>query len=154
MSFLDRLTSCNHFDRQSVLPFLIDHQQVGWVKKTHCSFLKDKTEFFQLDTDQVRLNDQFNNYDQRTQAIAEVVSDLRKAGAVSDWRSELYPVAPVYGQKPLLALERSIAPFFGIKTYGTHLNGYYEKDNQIWVWIAVRHESAPPLVAESATGKV
>ncbi len=52
-------------------------------------------------------------------------------GAVSDWRSELYPVAPVYGQKPLLALERSVAPFFGIKTYGTHLNGYYKKDHQI-----------------------
>ncbi len=66
------------------------------------------------------------------------MSDLRKDGTVSDWRSELYPVAPVYGQKPLLALERSIAPFFGIKTYGTHLNGYYEKDGQIWVWIAQR----------------
>jgi hypothetical protein len=83
MSFLDRLDACNHFDRQSVLPFMIDLQQVGWIKKTYCSFLKNKTEFFQLDTDQIRLNAQFNNYDQRTQAIAEVVSDLRKDGAVS-----------------------------------------------------------------------
>lgn len=82
MSFLDRLNSCNHFDRQSVLPFLIDHQQVGWIKKNHCSFLKNKTEFFQLDTDQVCLKDQFNDYDQRTQVIAEVVSDLRKSGTV------------------------------------------------------------------------
>ena len=57
---------------------------------------------------------------------------------ISDWRSELYPVSPAYEQKPLLALERSVAPFFGIKTYGTHLNDYYEKDHQIWVWIARR----------------
>lgn len=138
MSFFERLNACNHFDRQSVLPFLIAHQQVGWIKKTHCPFLKNQTEFFQLDNNYVRLCDHFDDYDKRTQAFAEVVSELRGEGAVSDWRSELYPVAPVYGQKPLLALERSIAPFFGIKTYGTHLNGYYEKDNQIWVWIAQR----------------
>ncbi len=138
MSFLERLNVCNHFDRQSVLPFMIGQQQVGWIKKNHCPFLKNKTKFFQLDTDQVCLIDRFDNYDQRTQAIAKVVFALRKEGIVSDWRSELYPVSPAYGQKPLLALERSIAPFFGIKTYGTHLNGYYEKDHQIWVWISRR----------------
>ncbi len=138
MSFIERLNACNHFNRQSVLPFLIDHQQVGWIKKTHLSFLMNKTKFFQLDTDSVQLTDFLNDYEKRTQAITEVVSDLRQEGVVSDWRSELYPVAPFYGQQPLLALERSVAPFFGIKTYGTHLNGYYEKDNQIWVWIAQR----------------
>ncbi|MBS0351667.1 MAG: DUF4743 domain-containing protein [Proteobacteria bacterium] len=73
MSFLECLNACNHFDRQAVLPFLIDHQQVGWIKKTHYPLLKNRTEFFQLDIDQVHLADQFNNYDQRTHAIAEVV---------------------------------------------------------------------------------
>ena len=52
MSFLERLNACNHFDRQSVLPLLIGHQQVGWIKKTHCVFLKNHTEFFQLDSHQ------------------------------------------------------------------------------------------------------
>lgn len=137
-SFIERLNTCNHFNRQTVVPFLIGHQQVGWIKKSHCSWLQDKTDYFQLKADQICLSDHFENYEERTAAIAEVVSYLREKEAVSDWRSKLYPVAPAYGQKPLLALERSIAPFFGIKTYGTHLNGYYEKDNQIWVWVAQR----------------
>jgi hypothetical protein len=138
MSFLERLKACNHFDRKSVLPFLIDQKQVGWIKKAHYPFLKNKTEFFQLGSEQVHLTDQLDHYDKRTQALTKLVSDLRKEGILSDWHSELYPVAPAYGQQPLLAMERSVAPFFGIKTYGTHLNGYYEKDNQIWVWIARR----------------
>jgi hypothetical protein len=138
MSLLERLQACNHFDRQSVLPLLIGHQQVGWIKKTHCAFLKNHADFFQWDRDQICLSDQLDDYEKRTQAMAEIISDLRKAGTVSDWRSELYSVAPAYGQPPLLALERSVAPFFGVKTYGTHLNGYYEKDHQIWVWIARR----------------
>ncbi len=143
MSFIERLNACNRFNRQDVIPFLISDQQVGWMKKSHCPFLQDMA-YFEMNSEQIRLTDRLKNFAERTQAMAEVVSSLREQELVSDWRSELYAVAPAYHQAPLLALERSVAPFFGIKAYGTHLNGYFEKENQLWIWIAQRAAHLKP----------
>lgn len=137
MSFIERLNTCNQFNRQAVIPFLVSDSQVGWIKKCHVSFLCEMTNL-KIGADYIRLTDQLKNFEERTKAIADIVSYLRGENLVSDWRSELYPVAPAYHQKPLLALERSVAPFFGVKTYGTHLNGFFKKDNQLWVLVAQR----------------
>ena len=42
----------------------------------------------------------------------------------SGWRDELYPVTAAFDSPPALLLERAAAPFFGIRAYGVHVNGY------------------------------
>jgi len=42
---------------------------------------------------------------------------------------------PVY-----FSLERAAAPYFGIKAYGVHMNGYVEKDGQKFLWIGKRSD--------------
>lgn len=46
---------------------------------------------------------------------------------------------------PVLLLERAAAPFFGIKAYGVHVNGYVRQrhDGQILLWVARRSASKP-----------
>jgi hypothetical protein len=41
---------------------------------------------------------------------------------------------------PVLLLERAAAPFFGIKNYGVHINGYIKDPvtNEIFLWVAKR----------------
>lgn len=42
---------------------------------------------------------------------------------------------PVY-----FSLERAAAPYFGIKAYGVHMNGYVEKDGEKFLWIGKRSD--------------
>lgn len=89
------------------------------------------------------LTPQHSTQDQRTQAVAAVLSELRdKHGLLSGWRDELYPVTPAFDAKPLLLMERAAAPYFGIRAYGVHINGYVvQPDGSKALWVARRSKS-------------
>lgn len=55
---------------------------------------------------------------QRTDAVAGVLQQLREEGLVSGWRNELYPVVRSFHSEPAFLIERAAAPHFGIKAYG------------------------------------
>jgi hypothetical protein len=60
----------------------------------------------------------------------------------SGWRNELYPVTAAFDAQPALLLERAAAPFFGIRAYGVHVNGYVvEADGSKKLWVARRSAS-------------
>lgn len=79
----------------------------------------------------------------RTQAVAGVLAELRdKHGLLSGWRDELYPVTPAFDAEPLLLIERAAAPYFGIRAYGVHVNGYVvQADGRKALWVARRSAS-------------
>lgn len=81
---------------------------------------------------------------QRTAAVAGVLDTLRTQGMFSGWRNELYPVTSAFDKPPLLLLERAAAPYFGIRAYGVHVNGYVQKaDGSKLLWVARRSKRKP-----------
>ena len=66
--------------------------------------------------------------------------DLNDEGAVRLIGSELYPIAPRFGDEPWLLLERSMLPHFGARAHGVHMNGLVRKADGLHVWIARRAE--------------
>jgi hypothetical protein len=76
--------------------------------------------------------------------LAGVLQQLREQGLIRGWRDELYPVSPGWGTPPLLLLERAAAPWFGIRAYGVHLNGYVvAPDGTKQLWVAKRSAAKP-----------
>eukprot|EP00882_Tetradesmus_deserticola_P031513 GHRQ01035636.1.p1 GENE.GHRQ01035636.1~~GHRQ01035636.1.p1 ORF type:complete len:207 (+),score=94.81 GHRQ01035636.1:385-1005(+) len=60
----------------------------------------------------------------------------------SGWRNELYPVTAAFDAQPALLLERAAAPYFGIRAYGVHVNGYVVgADGSKRLWVARRSAS-------------
>jgi hypothetical protein len=60
-------------------------------------------------------------------------------GMFSGWRNELYPVTAAFDAQPALLLERAAAPYFGIRAYGVHVNGYVVgADGSKKLWVARR----------------
>ncbi|XP_024318998.1 nudix hydrolase 20, chloroplastic isoform X2 [Brachypodium distachyon] len=53
---------------------------------------------------------------------------------------QLYPVTSSYGTPVYFSLERAAAPYFGIKAYGVHMNGYIEADGEKSLWIGKRSD--------------
>lgn len=75
----------------------------------------------------VELHPNLLRYDlhDRTVAVATVLEDLRSKGMIRGWRNELFPIVSEFGEsKPALLIERACYPWFGIKGYGLHVNGY------------------------------
>lgn len=80
----------------------------------------------------------------RSVAVGSALSSLRDAGVISGWRNELYPVQTAYYGPPVLLIERAAAPFFGIKAYGVHVNGYVSlPDGSCEMWVARRSKDKP-----------
>eukprot|EP00882_Tetradesmus_deserticola_P007136 GHRQ01007512.1.p1 GENE.GHRQ01007512.1~~GHRQ01007512.1.p1 ORF type:complete len:265 (+),score=140.71 GHRQ01007512.1:2-796(+) len=80
---------------------------------------------------------------QRSDAAAGVLDSLRtEQGMFSGWRNELYPVTAAFDAQPALLLERAAAPYFGIRAYGVHVNGYVVgADGSKRLWVARRSAS-------------
>lgn len=138
MSCLDRITECNRCDFSNYLPFYITQKQVGWIHRQHVPLLVQWPKTFTLTDEAVYLSEALNTLRKRTHALAVTVRKLRAHQRVSLYHSELCDVVSAWGEPPLAAIERSVAPFFGLQTYGTHLNGYVRKNNKLYLWLARR----------------
>ena len=74
---------------------------------------------------------------------AGVLGQLRDEGTLTGWREELYPVLTAFHAEPLALVERAAAPYFGIKAYGVHVNGFVETEQGQELWVAMRSSSKP-----------
>ncbi|KAF3337660.1 nudix hydrolase 20 [Carex littledalei] len=89
----------------------------------------------------LRFNPSLKSYEARTEAVAHVIKCL--GNLIPGIRNELYPVTLAFGVPPFFSLERAAAPYFGIKAYGVHMNGYVEIDSEMFLWVAKRSEDKP-----------
>ncbi len=60
------------------------------------------------------------------------------AGEVTALCGELYPVTDHFAAAPVCLLERSAVPWFGVRAYGVHINGFVRTPAGIEMWIAKR----------------
>lgn len=51
------------------------------------------------------------------------MASLRDKGVIRGWRDETYPLGPAFDAPPSLLIERAAAPYFGMRSYGVHVNG-------------------------------
>jgi hypothetical protein len=138
ISFLDKINYCNQFNPAHFFAFRVNGQQVGYIEKKNAAALLQESRVFYFQDDAIYLAEELSTPDQRTAAVEQVVIALQNAGVIRRWGNEYYPVSIRFHQPPFFTLQRCAAPFFGIRTYGTHLNGYTLKNGIPWMWIARR----------------
>nr|XP_029118693.1 nudix hydrolase 20, chloroplastic isoform X4 [Elaeis guineensis] len=121
--YFEKVWACNRgSEKQSeFVPFLVEDQIVGYIHKGLHSSLKKP--------------------DDRTRAVGHVIKCIGKL--IPGIRNELYPVTSSFGMPIFFSLERAAAPYFGIKAYGVHMNGYVERDGQQFLWLGKRSNMKP-----------
>jgi hypothetical protein len=118
--------------------FVVADRHVGWVKPDFAQVLAEFPSVFYLTDREVHLHEKLGDAEDRSKAVASVLSQLHERGQVPGWRGELYPVNRRYGETPLLLMERAATPLFGLQSYGINVNGLV-RDGAGWkVWIARR----------------
>ena len=157
--FSTRILELNAHDLSRFVPFRVGAAQVGWLRPAAARELRAYPGVF----DVAGLDAGLDEYDGesggavtlaagldsaqgRTRALAGAARDLHGRGVLPHWYGEDYLVVPwgdrLRESEPLLTLERAAAPFFGVRAFGIHVNGFVRagggEGEQVRMWIARR----------------
>ena len=137
MSFADRIRHCNSYDPARAMPLWAGGHRVGWLRRDNAEVLARHRDVFAIDRDSARLL-ATGGADTVSRAVDEVVEALVADRLVPKWRNETFDVAPRWGEPPIFWLDRGAVPFFGVRAYGVHLNGYRRDGDRYSLWIGKR----------------
>jgi 8-oxo-dGTP pyrophosphatase MutT (NUDIX family) len=137
MSFADHIRACNNFDRSRVVPLLARGRRIGWLRRDNAAALARFDSVFAVEPDQVRLVVE-GDADTVSAAVDDVVEALVVEKSVPKWRNETFDVMPRWGEPPIFRLDRGAVPFFGVRAYGVHLNGYRYIEGRMHLWVGRR----------------
>jgi 8-oxo-dGTP pyrophosphatase MutT (NUDIX family) len=143
MSLLDRIESCHRHDLGRYMPFKVGVERIGFMRPDLARELRRFPSVFRIGDEAVSVAEHLDSFDYRSAAIDSVMRELRQEGFVRGWRDELFTISSHYGGEPLFDLERAGVPLFGVKAYGVHVNGYVQRDGEIWLWVGRRAADRP-----------
>ena len=149
MSYLDRIATCHRWDPDAYRPFTVEDRTLGRVNHGLARRLTDYPKVFQVSELAVSLNPDLADFDARTQAVREVLVQLRDAGDIPRWRNEDYPLVRRWGDPPFLKMERGAVPLFGARGFGVHVNGYVMRPDGLHLWVGRRSKTK-----QAAPGKL
>lgn len=138
MSFLERIRVCNDYDLSGFIPFRVNSQTVGWIKASFAEHLAAESDVFSVSDTEASFVERLTTPEARSTALAEVATSWVNAGIIRKLRNEIYPVRDTWSGPDHFHLDRGLAPIFGVRAYGVHLNGYVEKPTGIHMWIGKR----------------
>jgi 8-oxo-dGTP pyrophosphatase MutT (NUDIX family) len=112
------------------------------------------SEVFETHGESMRFVDGLDDERARSAAIDRVARELEAAGELTAWRDERYAVAPELGSTPWFLVERAAARYFGIHTYGAHVNGVVRDEHGVRMWLARRSnaKSIDPGMLDNLVG--
>lgn len=138
MSFTDRLNEIPQIDPANYVPFSVGGIQVGLMTGSFAEALLAFPQVFTGNPDSVSLHPDLQSHDERSDAVAPVLKQLREDGLIPGWRNELYPVATGFHAPSMFHMERAATPLFGVRIYAVNLNGFIRRNGKTLVWIARR----------------
>ena len=137
MSLLRHVELCNDYRADRFLPFRHGAERLGLIRKDNAATLKRFPALFRVEDDHVRFLAE-GSFDELSRIIDDVTEQLVSEHVVAKWRYECFVVAPHWGATPHFKLDRGAVPFFGVKAYGVHLNGFVRDGGALKLWVGRR----------------
>lgn len=138
MSYFRHVEACNPPVREEFWPWHIDGMAVGWVRPDFAAELRRFPEVFELGDRELRLASGLRGFEQRSVAIESAARELANLGVTPAYMGEPYAVTADGRESALCVVDRSAAAFFGVRSFGQHLNGFVRRADGIHMWIGRR----------------
>ena len=138
MSYLQQIQRHNNGDLTGYIPFLVENVVVGNMRPVFAEKLVHWPGVFVVSFNQVELNADLTSYQQRTDAVANVLQSLLQAGDIRQIMGEPFPVTDGIRSHAFLEIDRAVIAYFGVTAFGQHLNGYVRHQGEMKMWIARR----------------
>jgi len=137
MDYLRHLKNCNNFDPHLYTPFTLDGKQVGWITQQFGKRLQQEPVFL-FGEGEITLIPELQHFQQRTDALAEVVVKLHREGLINTILNEPYAFTDGPRDEALCLIDRAAAVLFGLRSFGQHVNGFVRTGGDIQMWIGRR----------------
>lgn len=139
MSYLDKVRACNAWDPAGFLPWTLAGERIGSLRPAFAAELSRWPDQFRVDADRVDWIGAPAGFAARSDCLAEVVGTLVAAGLIAPLHGELYAVTPGRRDQARCLIDRTAAPWFGVRAFGQHLNGFVHTAGAgIDLWIGRR----------------
>jgi len=146
LSFSDRITELNTFDLSRYVPFTVEGVRVGSIRRDRISLLAEFPNVLGVEPERVALNDALTSPKARSEAVVGVIRALNERRLIRRLRGESYSVVALEDRslstKPLFEIDRAVVPFFGIRAFGVHVNGYVREGGGLSLWVGKRSATA------------
>jgi len=141
MSYLDHIQACNRWDPADFLPFVVAGEHLGSVRRRFADALTALGSDFSLAGGALHWASAPAGFDDRSQAMSAICEDLERRGLISHRHGERYPVTPGRRDQARFLIDRACAPYFGVRAFGQHVNGFVRGDHGLMLWVARRSAS-------------
>ena len=139
MSYRDKIERCNDRALANHSRFVIEDRTVGWIAPHRVEALAAlKLDCLSITSDGVRVAQHLDTPERRAQALGMVAPDIVASGGFAKLQDEPYPIKNDWRDATLGQIDRGLAPGFGIRAYGVHLNGYVRTPRGLSLWMGVR----------------
>lgn len=141
MSFLAQIEECNRWATGDFIPFIVEGEQLGMARREFAEALdglSDLGDAFLLDQFALHWVSAPSGFSARTEAMQRLCDELIASGLISHRHGEQYPVTPGRREDARFLIDRACAPYFGVRAFGQHLNGFVRRPDGLWMWIARR----------------
>ncbi len=138
MSYLDKIRACNAWDPDGFLPWMLEGERLGSLRREWAAELRRWPQRFRIEADRVDWIGVPADLSGRTECLAEVVETLVGEGVVGCLHGELYGVTPGPRDQARCLIDRAAVPWFGVRAFGQHLNGFVKTATGVELWIGRR----------------
>ncbi|MBN2885323.1 MAG: DUF4743 domain-containing protein [Chromatiaceae bacterium] len=138
MSLLDKIQACNAWNPEDFIPWMFAGRRIGSLRRDSLEALGRWSSVFERREDALHWVKAPASFTARSALLAEVTDDLIEQGVIPYRHGEPYPVTPGARHEAICVLDRASAPFFGIRAFGQHLNGYVRTERGVEMWIGRR----------------
>ena len=135
---LRHIEALNSWNPQNFRGFFHAGVRVGYLKEPMWQALERWPDYFGFDPSGVHLSPCLDSFEARTRALAEVTQALVSEGVITHAHGERYPVTSTGRETAIATIDRTAAPYFGLRAYGQHLNGFVRSRDGLKLWIARR----------------
>ena len=135
--YLRHFTACHQHDLSRFVPFSIGGKRFGFVTHELAALLPRETGVFEVDAEGIELDPSLTSFEARSAALHKA-SLWVAARYGKQLRQEMYAVVEKWGDAPLAQIDRAAIPWFGVRAWGVHVNGFVRKEDGIYLWIGER----------------
>ncbi|MEJ2609920.1 MAG: DUF4743 domain-containing protein [Candidatus Thiodiazotropha sp.] len=132
------IASLNQWQVDNFKGFFYASQRIGYLKEPVWSLLSEWRDYFFADSRGIHLKECVDTFEARTQVLAEVTTVLLEQGIMTHRHGEQYPVTASCRETAIATIDRAAAPYFGLRAYGQHMNGFVQSGTSLKLWVARR----------------
>ena len=134
MAYLDHLNACNQHDPNRYVPFIVNELIVGKVVPDFARRVIALSERLSYVDECLVYNAPAGSLKDRSEEFSGLLNLLRDEGVISHLHGEQYVATPSGREQGILLIDRAAAPYFGIRAFGQHLNGYVRHPGGMLMW--------------------